>query len=644
LNQIHETNRWFFDKGIPTRFGFAQSANGQWMAMGLIDGMVYRWQVGHPGWSEVRLNIDDGIASLDISDDGQRLVAATADGVIKLWDDKDDQIRDFSVDKPVGGLLRVRLSPDGQKLAVMSPPGILQLWKVDTRESRAVSQNNSRDRVMNVWFSPNSKKLAIAGMHSDGKPLIQVLDSQGNLLADLPVSGQRPIRELRFSPDGQTLATVAFGDKSATLWNLQGQQIATFKGHRSAIGSLSFSPDGQQLATGAADGFARVWDLNGNEKLVLKGHGSEVAALGFSQDEQELTTVTSLGTVRLWSLAERGCTATNPSCKVFTIPSQGLSQFQGLTEVAFSRDGKVMVAGARNGSAYLWTAGQTKLLRTFKGNNQSSFRTKPRVFLSPDGEQLATIASDGTAQLWSSQNEGSAQQLFKGTDKAWAVAVDLNGDRFQFATASEEDVLSIRDSRGQILGSPFNVKGGKLQNAAFSPNGQIIATVGKDNIPRLWNLKGRLLAELGSHSGQVSDISFSLDGQKLAISFLDGTVLVSNLQGRSVLDSPIQNGSSVLSVRFSPDGQTLATASFDSRARIWNLQGQQLAEYQSETGLWNASFSPDGKQLAAVGWGNQGWLWSVYDLDQLLNQGCDWMQDYLTTHPDAAKDLTVCHD
>jgi WD40 repeat protein len=111
-----------------------------------------------------------------------------------------------------------------------------------------------------------------------------------------------------------------------------------------------------------------------------------------------------------------------------------------------------------------------------------------------------------------------------------------------------------------------------------------------------------------------------------------------------VLDSPIQNGSSVLSVRFSPDGQTLATASFDSRARIWNLQGQQLAEYQSETGLWNASFSPDGKQLAAVGWGNQGWLWSVYDLDQLLNQGCDWMQDYLTTHPDAAKDLTVCHD
>jgi WD40 repeat protein len=51
-----------------------------------------------------------------------------------------------------------------------------------------------------------------------------------------------------FSPDGKTLAT-ASRDNTVKLWNLQGEQLKTLKGHSIRVNSVSFSPDGKTLAT-----------------------------------------------------------------------------------------------------------------------------------------------------------------------------------------------------------------------------------------------------------------------------------------------------------------------------------------------------------------------------------------------------------
>ena len=97
---------------------------------------------------------------------------------------------------------------------------------------------------------------------------------------------------------------------------------------------------------------------------------------------------------------------------------------------------------------------------------------------------------------------------------------------------------------------------------AYSPDGKMLATAGKDGLVKLWAMPSRqLLHTLTGHKGWV------------------------------------------LSVAFSPDGLMLSSASFDGTARLWDPNtGKELHTLDCGQGLlWDAAFSPDGKMLATPG-------------------------------------------
>ncbi len=67
--------------------------------------------------------------------------------------------------------------------------------------------------------------------------------------------------QLRFSPDGRTLAVVN-AQEPLRLWEIaSGQSRLQVSGHAGPVKGFAFSSDGQLLATGSDDTTALLWDL-----------------------------------------------------------------------------------------------------------------------------------------------------------------------------------------------------------------------------------------------------------------------------------------------------------------------------------------------------------------------------------------------
>ncbi len=76
------------------------------------------------------------------------------------------------------------------------------------------------------------------------------------------------VYSVAYSPDGKTILTGSI-DKTARIWNLQGNELHVFTGHKDLISSVAFSGDGKSILTGSNDKTARLWDLKGNTLQVF---------------------------------------------------------------------------------------------------------------------------------------------------------------------------------------------------------------------------------------------------------------------------------------------------------------------------------------------------------------------------------------
>ncbi len=90
------------------------------------------------------------------------------------------------------------------------------------------------------------------------------------------------------------------------------------------------------------------------------------------------------------------------------------------------------------------------------------------------------------------------------------------------------------------------------------------------------------------------------------------------------------------SVSFSPESERIVTSGADGMVRLWDLSGRQLAEFSSLGRLDRVRFVDETQIVTASTDGTIGQL-PVEGLNELLDRGCEWLKDYLDSHPNAPK-------
>jgi WD40 repeat protein len=191
---------------------------------------------------------------------------------------------------------------------------------------------------------------------------------------------------------------------------------------------------------------------------------------------------------------------------------------------------------------------------------------------------------------------------------------DLQGMQNAYCKAEKlDEAVAVRDRIRRLradVGEDYAVEirrldgnGGWDRTAAFSSDGQTLASVGRDNAVRLWNWRtGKLLASPVSKTGQVVfDADFAPDGKTLATT--DGTtVILWDVLTTKQRPTQVKHGGTVRAARFSPDGKTLATASEDTSVFLRHPTGEPLYQFDRHRQWVTAlAFSPDGKTLVSGG-------------------------------------------
>jgi WD40 repeat protein len=221
-------------------------------------------------------------------------------------------------------------------------------------------------------------------------------------------------------------------------------------------------------------------------------------------------------------------------------------------------------------------------------------------------------AVEPTSQVTSQEDVGNATAANDGWEGSTQLAVDSLGDPLPYGAVARLGTRRLRH-------------GAMIQVLAYSPDGKLLASGGRDWVARLWEPdSGKQLHAFEAvthlsmpvtHLGWVLSVAFSPDGKVLATAgdYRDQMIRLWDVRTGKHLRTIEGHRGHVTSVAFSPNGKMLASGGADETIRFWNWEtGRETRQLRGHTGRINCiCFAPDGKRLASGGADRAVRLWDV---------------------------------
>ena len=189
------------------------------------------------------------------------------------------------------------------------------------------------------------------------------------------------------------------GDNSLIYWDLESAEaLRHFHDHKGDVMSLSIRPnDTNVLVSGACDSKVIVWDARIAKSVCsLHAHESDVNGVDYLEDGYTFATASDDASCKVF---DTRCLARELHC------FKNEATLSGVTSVAFSKSGRLILAGYDNNSSYAWD-----------------------------------LLSDGS---------DSAFAMTKHTDRVSCVGVNASGRAF--ATGSWDSSLMVRTRKLSVL-------------------------------------------------------------------------------------------------------------------------------------------------------------------------------------------------
>ena len=275
-----------------------------------------------------------------------------------------------------------------------------------------------------------------------------------------------------------------------------------------SVSVVAFAPTGGRMLAGDAGGGLRVYSTNGRLERTLAVEGP-VTAASFSPNGALVLGAAGREAI-LWRAA------TGERLQTLHLPG-------AVTSASFSRDGRVLLTTTARG-ATVW--------RTDTGHPVAVLerRAATKGAFSPDGRLVATLDAKKLPHVRPHVRIFDARTgrlLHVLAPRAELEGVAFSSDNRLLATTSFQGTYLWNARSGRQVGGRLFDRPGVETDAAFSPDGNLLAVAGQDGSVRIWDVaKGDRLFYFPAHTNPVLAVAWSPDGLFLADASADRTVHV----------------------------------------------------------------------------------------------------------------------
>lgn len=338
-----------------------------------------------------------------------------------------------------------------------------------------------------------------------------------------------------------------------------GKIVATRRGHESDVRSAAFHPINRTLLTTGSGGDVRWWsDQPGRPGRTLAGFAAPAGggrALCLSPDGRWLAATAPGARARLVALDGSG----------------GDREVEGVVApLAFSADGKSCWLATRRGTL--------ELEPVVAGNDAGRWSvTLPFVpiaaAISADGKRFAAVDKEARLALGALDSPAAARTFSARHGYPWWVAISPQGDLV--ATGGRDGVTRLWSAESGELVREWRPANAAV-NGAFSPDGKLLALVEESGVAEWQDARGQAPARtLLTSSGVLQGVAFHPREPRLLLGGRDGALHVVDLERAQELvelraSSGQETAATLARIAISRDGQHLAGYLEDGSIRLWH--------------------------------------------------------------------------
>ena len=375
-------------------------------------------------------NLEDyfGYQAAWFTPDSRRLVTASGDGQIQLWDTNSGQLLHTLPGRDPF------LSPDGQHLVALQGNGLVRGWDISLGWDPANTWTISgfSDSPSFLQFTTQGKELiagSTKGLRAWGwdqaTPLAedQFIEFPGSAIADA-ISACPDGAFLAYSQSGKLI--LGKNNPQDPQWRLLNKVTEPLPDYYTV--ALAFSPDSTLLASADPDKKVRIWHLDQPEHMELATDVFPQTLLfnpdgklllisgGSSKTPIELWDTQTGERVRQWNvLGSPAAFSPDGTMLISTDYETGILRFWDIqsgsllrtaqgspkmgNNIAFSPDGSLLVTTGYSGMEF-WDVATGHLLRKIDNSQNPQASNYDHPAFSPDGKILVVSISGGRIQYW----------------------------------------------------------------------------------------------------------------------------------------------------------------------------------------------------------------------------------------------------